>query len=248
MAAMASLPTHAAPTVSALARYQRLLQSDPVSRHVLSGLLALTAVVILVPLIADIHALRTGTEFALHKRFRVNVDRGLPELVGYVHLWLASTFLVVAAILRRSVWLAFFALVFFTAMVDDAMRLHERGGRLLVSAFEIEGRWGLRGQDFGEMIVFAALIGSLLVPLALALRSASPWSEGETGVLFLLSGLLAFFAVGIDMLHFLAQSEAGNYVQLYLEDGGELVVMALVASFAFTLVRSIVLEHLDLRR
>ena len=108
-------------------------------------------------------------------------------------------------------------------LFDDAFRFHEQVGARIADILPFESIAGLRGQDVGELFVYA-LVGAVFASgmlLTYVRRNA------ESGVLLLRTclfvGALAFFAVGLDMLNIMTGDVRGA---ILVEDGGEMLVIS----------------------
>jgi hypothetical protein len=165
-----------------------------------------------------------------------STEGGIPERFNQVMLLATALLLLRAAREHRSAWLAFLACVFGFAFFDDAFAYHETMGGVIVKAFGLPLVGGLRAQDLGEIIAWSIAAAALAVPGLSAWRRC-PQVDGKAVVLFGLLAGLVFFAVAVDMLHVLAGSLfLGNLVGL-VEDGGEMLIVALALSFSYALTR-----------
>lgn len=160
-----------------------------------------------------------------------DLDQSFIESFGYILLISAIVGLVFLAVRRRSFVLWVWALIQLALVADDLLMIHERGGELLVE-LGVVGGFGLRGQDVGELIVWGAMIVPLGILLLVAHFAASPRDRRDSLTLFLLTGLLAAFAVGLDAVsHPLGDvlpPALGTGLTL-LETAGELAAMSLIA-------------------
>jgi hypothetical protein len=176
-----------------------------------------------------------GTHYSLE------VDGGLAEFYQYVkQLWLALC-LALAFQRRRHLVLLAWSGFFGFLMLDDALQLHERVGRWLGRRFGLPAVAGLRPDDFGELIVAAVVGASLLAILALAWwRDREPtWRLSR--VLLMLTVALGVCGVLLDTFHVIAyfRMPAISDPLAFVEDGGELLIVSLLASHALDLaVRS----------
>jgi hypothetical protein len=166
-------------------------------------------------------------------------DRGYPELFGYALLGIAVVGLLVLGRLRCRPSLYAWAATFALVLLDDEMMIHERGGRIVVrllgSPAEI---FGLRAQDLGELVVWGGLaVLPLLAVVVLYRRSDRIGRELDHALAFLL-GALVLFGVVVDQLHsmFLDGIPVIGPVTGAIEDGGELVVLSVLAAFVVGLL------------
>lgn len=164
-------------------------------------------------------------------------DGSLAEIVAYGMSFLAATAFFCTFIETRSKLLLSLSLLMAFVWLDDAARYHERLGGHLVTAFDLQGMWGLRPQDTGELLAWS-IAGSVLgLCLCAGLAGRKP---GDLGVLALVAaGFAVLVACGVvgDMAHIMAPSELGGELGL-VEDGGEMLAIAYIAGLALGLTRN----------
>lgn len=165
--------------------------------------------------------------------FSLSEDGSIPELYGYV-VSAATAVLLLAAFggTRTRAFLlisAFFGFV----VLDDALEYHETIGGAVAGSMHLSDAAGLRAQDLGELLSWAA-VGVLFVPLAIwCLVGRTPADMGVYVVYGAIIGGLLFFAVGVDMAEILIRSHSqAAHVGGWIEDGGELVMMSCAAACA----------------
>lgn len=145
--------------------------------------------------------------------WNLSTEWGIPEIFEYL---LTALCCVMAARLWRMTQAGtygFFALVYFAALADNAFSLHEGAGHAL-EAFGLADHFG----QFITLSVFG------LIMLLAFLKAFKGVPDTERTASLLLCGLfagLAFFSVGLDVLH----------VPVVVEDGGELVMLSLHTVF-----------------
>ncbi|MGB3297406.1 MAG: hypothetical protein WBA76_03985, partial [Phormidesmis sp.] len=115
----------------------------------------------------------------------------------------------------------------------------------LVEWFSIPSMYDLRGQDYGEIIVFLMLgaIAATILVLASRIDRASAARAISNRLLLFLVGL-SFFGLVVDMAHsfasaFFALSNRGNRYFAAFEDGGEMIVVSLALWFVYRVYLSI---------
>ncbi len=174
---------------------------------------------------------------AFYNRFTVDRERGFAELYQYLKFSLIAGLLFYLFRKQRAWTYALWASIFTLALLDDALGLHERGGRFLVSRFDIPHALGLRGQDFGELITWSALGVAVLLALWISYRRATPKLRHLSRRLAWRFALLGVFGLGLDVVHslFRASPVALQEGFAVLEDGGEMVVASLIAAFVWRL-------------
>jgi hypothetical protein len=196
--------------------------------------------VLLVLLAGD--ALFVARHFAyLHDRtlsamWHLGTDGGYPEIYMYAKTLCAASML--AFLWRRAwepvfgAWALFFAYVF----CDDALRLHERGGRLLAATAGLPDVFGVSARSLGELAVFAFFGVVFLLLISVAHLRSSGAARRSSHVFAALFVALVVFGMGIDFLHTAELHEALKAMFSVVEDGGELVTLSVVCWYALKLV------------
>ncbi|MEM8706330.1 MAG: hypothetical protein AAGE98_07730 [Actinomycetota bacterium] len=168
--------------------------------------------------------------------FSLGADRSLAELLGYV-----ITAMIIAGLVdlarRHDGDRMLFALagLFGFVLADDLLILHEQAGRAIAAATGREMVGDLPAEELGQFVYFLLVGIGVLVVGAVLWRCASPYARFVTAWVAGLLVVLAGLAVGLDLVHELvrAQTTALEEPLTVTEDGGELVVLALIASFVF---------------
>lgn len=174
-------------------------------------------------------------------KWSVDTDRGWIELVGYSYVGLAALLLAWLASSREGAPIhAAWALALTVLMLDDALKVHELGGRWLDARLPLPEPPGLRTQDIGELIVWAVLGVFVLLVLACGHRLSPPTARKESWRLAGLIVLLMVFAVGVDMAHIaIASFTSSPTIELAttsLEAGGEAGTMAAILAYVVHIV------------
>lgn len=163
-------------------------------------------------------------------------DRSLAEIVGYGFSFLAAVLFFLVWMERQSRALMFLFLLMTFIWLDDAARYHERVGGWLSDALSLSAVGGLRAQDLGELLAWALAGIVLLSALVFAMMRRSPGDLGILGLVFMCFLLLVACGVVFDMLHVLAPFDLGGVIGV-LEDGGEMIALALIAIIAIGVAR-----------
>ena len=210
-----------------------MYRHDSFSRTFALGLIWLNLIVIAV--LSAIDALRFAglTSYTLPRFLNISRDYSLPEVLNYGQAALCA--LLLAGLWNRSrepIFLAW-SMVFGFVTFDDATRFHERVGLLLAETFDLVSVAGLRTRDTGEIIAWAAVALALLLPLIRSFRQSGPQERGYGLVFLVLFACLIAFGAVLDMLQVMTSSGFVGYV----EDGGEMLSIALACSCAVILYR-----------
>lgn len=173
----------------------------------------------------------------LHAQVDIGEDGSLGEILGYSLAFFAATFFFLAFTKYRRPVLLFLALLMAFVLVDDAARYHERFGGFLVDWLNLPAAPRLRRQDTGEVLAWG-LAALVLTPLFFG--SLRRRRAGDLGVLALMSigfGALVFFGIVVDLLHVAVPKSLGPILGL-IEDGGEMLAIAFIATLALGLWRN----------
>lgn len=165
--------------------------------------------------------------------FKFGKERAVPEVIGYVFTaWAAGLALYLAFVHRQAV-LAAWSAVFAVLLADDYLMLHERMGKVVFVTFGIPHPYS---QPFGELGWLGGVGLVLVTAVALGHRFATPGWRAASRVLVVLLGLLVLCGVVIDAVHaFVPNVKPWNVIFIVLEDGGELLLLAVVVTFLYGL-------------
>lgn len=155
------------------------------------------------------------------------VDGGYPEMFGYaLEVTACMLFVLFAMAYGKRHWFAWAAILFVT-FVDDAFKLHENIGHVFVIAMHLE-------PAIGDLIGFA-VTGLLPVVFWIAgVRTISGEEDLSAYLVFTVYfALLILFGVGVDAIHALVGKNASQTLFTLFEDGGELVMTAIITLSVF---------------
>lgn len=170
--------------------------------------------------------------------FLITQDFGFGEVFQYIKVfWIVGLLVSLWWMRRLGMYLAW-AAVYLYLLADDSLRIHEQLGGVIKTAFDLRPAYGLRGQDFGELLVTAGFGLILLVFLSVGFWFADRIARRESYMLLALTGGIGFFGVVVDMLQSAAPSGWVSSVFALAEDGGEMVLVSLVLAFVFMLVQT----------
>lgn len=155
------------------------------------------------------------------------VGRGFPEIFGYgLELAACGLFAMSAWMYRRKQWYACAAILFVT-FLDDALKLHETIGAMFTAELGLS-------PVVGDLIGFAAmglLSAAFWIAGARLIHDEDDWLPYLVFTAYF--GSLVFFGVGVDAVHGTVARSASQTLLTLIEDGGELVTIALINLSAF---------------
>lgn len=203
-----------------------------------SGALSLLLVILgsipLLILAFERHA--RGVALFASDRWDVDTDRSYIEILGYA-LVLGAAALLLSLSWQRSVLVyGGWAVALVVLAGDDAFQGHEEAGGWLYRNYPGLDPPGLRPQDVGELLAWAALGAGLSGLVYVTHRRSSLDARQDSRVLVQLIGLLMVFAVGLDMFHIALKTVLDahplNLAIISVEAAGEVAAMAVI--FAYT--------------
>ena len=167
-----------------------------------------------------------------NRRFSITRERSFGEIFQYFKALVLAVLLLTGA--PRSPGSVFWGLLFGIFFVDDAFAVHEQAGLWFARAVALPTLGSARPEQVGEAILLAA--GGLLVLIALAnvIRHGGPPSREISRRLLPGLALLAFFGVGVDLLHSTIGDPGIRYAVGLLEDGGEMIAATFLVASAWT--------------
>ncbi|WP_285101880.1 hypothetical protein [Promicromonospora sp. MEB111] len=165
--------------------------------------------------------------------FRFAMERSVPEVVGYVFTAWAAGLALYLAVAHRQAVLAAWGAVFAVLLADDYLMLHERMAKVVSANVTVPYPYG---QPVGEIVWLAFVGGVLLTAVTVSYRWAAPEWRASSRVLTALLALLVVCGVGIDAVHGFTTNRGVWHVLLSsLEDGGEVLLLAVVVTFLYAL-------------
>lgn len=219
---------------------RRFIAEVPTRVRVVVLIAAVLNVLMVVGMHAHLAAVRHGgPALLLHWRWHADVDKSFAELLGSAQLFAAAVVLLMLTMQRRGgyVYLGW-ALLFLVMVVDDLGRVHETGSRLLRAAYHLPALPGLRPDDTGELITWAALGVVPMVVLIVLHRRATQADRADSWGFAALFALLLVFAIGVDMLHIVIRPLGGPNLALAMvtiETFGEIMASSLIFGYALAL-------------
>lgn len=160
--------------------------------------------------------------------FDLGVDRGYAEFFQYLKIGWSAALAILLWRRARNLVFAVWALVFAVYVTDDWFQLHERAGSEAAALFpEVPAAWHV-----GELAMTGA-VGVVLVALVWwTYRRADAMGQRATLTLALLMSALVAVGIVLDAVHHVLLTGPAFDVPLTtLEDGGELLLMSVVAAY-----------------
>lgn len=183
-----------------------------------------------------LHFMEAFTPFLENPLLSIERDRGYPEMYQYLKWIWVILLLVYISLQKKSLSYMVWVLVFTYFFFDDALNIHENVGSYIAEHISLNHTFGLRLQDFGELIV-SATVGVVLSSLLIgAYRYGSAEFKKISKDVLLLIGALVFFGVVVDMAHIVIQlGELVTFLLGVVEDGGEMLIVTLILWYTFML-------------
>jgi len=191
-----------------------------------------------------LHGVELRTSFSIYelladKVFSIQVDRSLGEAYMYVkEFWIGLMLLILAFRHREGLFVyGAWGLLFFYLLTDDMLSIHEELSYVITDAFQLQDMGMMSGRDLAELLFAGFKGGVSLLVFGLAYLKADAVRRLHTRYFLLLLLLLAFFGVGVDLLHMMF-TDVGvitNALLAMVEDGGEMIVMSLIVWVVFQL-------------
>lgn len=172
-----------------------------------------------------------------HELLSLETDRGLAELYQYAKISLIVVLLLSVRIRTGSIGYSVWALLFLYLVADDAFSVHEVLGEHIAFGLNFMPALGLRDVDFGELVASSMVLALFLPVLGWFYVSGTEHFKDASRKLFVLLLALGFFGVFVDMLHvaLMRVDWRITFLLVVVEDGGELLVMSIIAWFVFVL-------------
>lgn len=182
-----------------------------------------------------LHVINVYTDLISNVSFSLATDGGYGELFQYLKEYWIALLLCFVAVRKRSILYLIWSLLFFYLLLDDSIRIHERLGLRISNQLDFTAGLNLRARDFGEVAVSVIVSLSFFILIAIAYRFSDRQSKDISKYLIIMLFTLAFFGIAVDLLHVVVKGSLFGTFFVILEDGGELIVMSIIACFVFLL-------------
>ncbi|WP_167622529.1 hypothetical protein [Paracoccus sp. AK26] len=179
----------------------------------------------------------------LYGTFHIGADGSVAESFNHGMAFAAAVMFLAAGTVARSRTCIVMAVIMMIAWFDDSAQYHERVGRLLPQHFPGLRNFGPGASTLAEMLAFLS-IG--IVCLGLAVWARQRFGPRDRFAFQLARWpilLLVACASLVDFVHSALLETRFEQLFLYLEDGGEMLAMALIATASLYLARNI--ERID---
>lgn len=173
--------------------------------------------------------------------FDLGVDRSYGEFLLYIKFgWIAVLGFVLAR-RRGAPIFAVLGVISLVVLLEDALIVHERVGRLLDPVVlralpELSGL-GILSVQIGELLWLGALAVAIGAAFFVCFRRASAADRRDALSIAVFFALVGFFAIGVDTVHSLFPfGSTGDVVLTLIEDGGEIVALTPAVAVTLALV------------
>lgn len=164
-------------------------------------------------------------------------EGGLGESWEYLLTTLATLAMVRLFLKTRAPIYGLSALIFGWMTLDNAIEIHERGGRLLVPLFALLPPSRLQPQDFGEFALLCMIGLVIIVGIGRSIRSGDREANALGLAVMGCIALAGVFGVGVDLAHAAMHtiSRLDDQVGTFIEEFGELMSSSLAAALALSI-------------
>ena len=215
-------------------RPRLLKEARPGPVKLLLLLLAADAAFVVLHVLYKLPELSPALDLSLGRGFSIEQDGGYAEMFQYLKELSIALLLGQIAARRTRLYLVW-SLLFLYLLLDDSLMVHERLGGIVSERLDFPPSFGLRVQDFGELIVSALFGVPFLVAIFAAYRLGDRGFRGASRYLLLMLVALASAGVAADMLHQMSDARLVRASLTIVEDGGEHVVMSVIVWFVLSL-------------
>ena len=172
--------------------------------------------------------------------FRIWREPSIPEIFqNSKELFIAGTFFWLWRNRGSSIVFAAFSVLFAWLFVDDAFMYHERAGSFLDANLDLNAFLvfeGLREQDIGEILSLAVPLTFIMPFIVYAYLKSDRPDRRTSHVVLSLVAALGFFGVVVDIFDRYTGLGSFQTLFVYIEDGGEMIVVSTIVAFAVSLV------------
>ena len=161
--------------------------------------------------------------------YSLEIDLGYSEFYQYMkEFWIFILLIFIFLKKKRAIYFLW-ALFFLYLLLDDSLSFHENYGKFLKNYFEIQPRFGLRSQDFGEVLVSFSVGFVFLISIGISYLKTNLLGKRISRNIVILVLMLVFFGIFIDLLHIAVPYYKNRFT--LIEDGGEMFVMSAIVCY-----------------
>lgn len=174
----------------------------------------------------------------IYKLVSIGKDNSFAENFNHGLSFSAAILFFTTAMAMRSRVCLGLAVFMAIAWFDDSTQYHERFGSEFSKIFPDTVLFGVGASHIGELLAWGT-IGMVL--LSLIFWASKQLVAGDRVVLRLVSfpvALLVVCASVIDLIHVVLTDTNFNVALMYLEDGGEMIAIVMLATISLYLVRN----------
>lgn len=165
----------------------------------------------------------------------LEIDGSYPEFFQYLKFFWCGLISFSYSARTRQLGFVFLGVLFWYLLLDDLRKIHETVGGDISEMLSVEPLFGLRLQDYGELI-YAAMVG---IPVFAMFAILIAMSQGKIRYQFMMVAaliiMLGVFGVFVDLFHSAIGAISQNLRFTFgaIEDGGEMVVTSLILSYLY---------------
>ncbi|MEO1241166.1 MAG: hypothetical protein AAFX54_04605 [Pseudomonadota bacterium] len=162
------------------------------------------------------------------EKFSLNRDHGYAEIVQYILVVIAAVALVTIAHARRQAAYALLSAMMAYLFADDVFCIHEKVGEFLALNYPLMTPFDVEPAHAGEALYLGAVASIFLILLVILFAKASSKTRIDIAAFTALLILAGVFGIVGDVAH----AAIGNKPAAMIEDGGELISVALLSIFS----------------
>lgn len=178
-----------------------------------------------------VHLLHVYTPLFADRFYSLLLDRGLGETIRYYKLGLILLALLGLTWSRRGVPYLGWMIVIGLILADDLFGVRERYAQRMAAWLDLPAAFGLRAQDFGELVFVGIYLVALVIPVAAAYRFAPAADRRFWWSMVALLSALFVFGLVFDMAYVMVRD--WRPILGTLEEGGETIVISLILRLVF---------------
>ena len=144
-----------------------------------------------------------------------------------------TTFFFFTFVLTRKRFYIFFTTLYLMVFLDDYLQIHEKFGKFLTENLDLINIFNLRKQDTGELLTWFVM-ACFLLPLAIkSFRKLTVLDRLYCSAVAVSFAILLVCGLIFDMVHTLTSGIMYHVIGI-IEDGGEMIAIAISLTLAFS--------------